>query len=387
MARAGRDGVGVQLEEPVEIATGRERSPCTRENGQLDSVVAFDVGEQGLEFAVDVAVDRIERVRTFERHPDDWAVELNGERLVSGEVHEHASNVGSRPESVNFLTIFGRQPYAAQVSVATPSAESFPPMSGRVGLVTGAGQGLGRAIAHRLASAGAVVVVNDIDESRVAATVSAIAAAGGTAVAAPGDIAVEADVERCVLAAEAEHGPVNFACNNAIPAVRLQPVDQLDLAYAQQLVAVAMLGTALCIKHEVRAMRRGCGGAIVNISSTAHIRGQAGATLYAGCKAGIEAMTRVAANEAGPDGIRVNAVQAGGMLTPALLEAMSGSPTIKEHMEAAVPLRYVAEPEEVADVVLFLVSDLSRYMTGSVVTADGGGLLHPSRLPITTDAS
>jgi NAD(P)-dependent dehydrogenase (short-subunit alcohol dehydrogenase family) len=258
-------------------------------------------------------------------------------------------------------------------------------MAGRVGLVTGAGQGLGRAVAERLAAAGAVVVVNDIDEGRAGATVEAITAAGGIALAAPGDVAVEDDVERCVSVAEAEHGPLDFACNNAVPAVRLQPVDQLDLSYMQRLVAVALVGTALCLKHEVRAMRRGGGGSIVSISSTAQLRGQAGATVYAGCKAGIEAMTRVAANEVGPDGIRVNAVRAGGMLTPALLEAMGGSPTIKQHMEAAVPLRRVAEPDEVADVVLFLTSDLSRYVTGSVVTADGGGLLHPSRLPTTAE--
>jgi NAD(P)-dependent dehydrogenase (short-subunit alcohol dehydrogenase family) len=256
-----------------------------------------------------------------------------------------------------------------------------------VGLVTGAGQGLGRAIAERLASAGAVVVVNDVDGARVASTVDAIVSTGGAALAAPGDIAIEEDVERCVLAAEAEHGPLSFACNNAIPAIRLQPVDQIDLAYAQQLVAVAMLGTALCIKHEVRAMRRGGGGSIVSISSTAHVRGQAGATIYAGCKAGIEAMTRVVANEAGPDGIRVNAVQAGGMLTPALLDAMGASPAIRQQMEAAVPLRRVAQPDEVADAVLFLVSDLSRYVTGSVLTADGGGLLHPSRLPSSSEAN
>jgi NAD(P)-dependent dehydrogenase (short-subunit alcohol dehydrogenase family) len=254
-------------------------------------------------------------------------------------------------------------------------------------LVTGAGQGLGRAIAERLGAAGAVVVVNDIDAGRVAATVDAIVAAGGHAFAAPGDIAIEDDVERCVTTAEREHGPLSFACNNAVPPVYLQPVDHFDVAYAQQLVGVALVGTALCLKHEVRAMRRGGGGSIVSISSTAHVRGQAGATLYAACKAGIEAMSRVVANEVGPDGIRVNAVQAGGMTTPALLEAMGSSHDMKERMEAAVPLRHIADPEEVADVVIFLASDLSRYMTGSTVVVDGGGLLHPSRLPAGADAS
>jgi 3-oxoacyl-[acyl-carrier protein] reductase len=254
-------------------------------------------------------------------------------------------------------------------------------LDGRSVLVTGAGQGLGRAIASRCGSAGAGVVVNDINTESGAATAQLIVERGGRAIFCAGDISLERDVERVVSRAVEEFGALDLACNNAVPEVRLEPLDEFDVDYARHLISVALLGTAICLKHQLSAMRAGDGGSIVNISSTAHLRGQVSTGIYAGCKAGIEAMTRVAANEHGPKGIRVNAIRAGGMLTPALREVIGDSPAVRAQMEANVPLRRIAEPEDVADVALFLLSDLARNITGSVVTADGGGLLHTSSIP------
>ena len=107
--------------------------------------------------------------------------------------------------------------------------------------------------------------------------------------------------------------------------------------------------------------------------------------MYSACKAGIEALTRVAANENGAAGVRVNAVAPGGMLTPALLAVLDAAPGAQGRVESGVPLGRIAEPNEVADAVLFLCSDLARYVTGSVVTADGGGLLHTSGLAAPED--
>jgi NAD(P)-dependent dehydrogenase (short-subunit alcohol dehydrogenase family) len=247
-------------------------------------------------------------------------------------------------------------------------------------LVTGGGQGLGRAIALTFAAAGANVVVNDINPKTAAETVALIVDAGGSAIACGGDISVEADVEAMVSSVRDEFGALNFACNNAIPAVRMESLDSFEVDYARDLISVVLLGTAICLKHELVSMAAGGGGSVVNISSTAHLRGQVGTGIYAACKAGIEAMTRVAANENGPRGIRVNAVRAGGMLTPALRSLIGSSPAIQQQMEAALPLRYVAEPDDVADVAMFLASDLARYVTGAAVTADGGGLLHVSSM-------
>ena len=248
-------------------------------------------------------------------------------------------------------------------------------VAGKTAVVTGAGRGLGRAIALRLAASGAQVVVNDIDPQTAERTAREIVDAGGTAHPVVADISVESDVESLIAAAVQTYGRLDIACNNAVPEVQIGEMSQLSFDVAQGLMSVALLGTAMCIKHEVLAMQAH-GGAIVNISSTASVRGQKRTGFYAACKAGIEAMTRVAANENGHRGIRVNAIQAGGMLTPALTELFLLSEERRREFGARIPLGRLADPEEVADVALFLVSDLARYMTGAVVTADGGGVLH-----------
>jgi NAD(P)-dependent dehydrogenase (short-subunit alcohol dehydrogenase family) len=242
-------------------------------------------------------------------------------------------------------------------------------------IVTGAGRGLGRAVALRLASQGAKVVVNDIDPQTAARTVQEIVSAGGKAVACVGDISVESDVETMVRTAIDSYGRLDVACNNALPEVHLAEMADLDVADARMMMSVTLLGTAMCLKHEILAIRDH-GGAIVNISSTASARGQRKTGFYAACKAGIEAMTRAAASENGRNGLRINAIQAGGMLTPALTELFAISEERRTEIGDKVPLGRLAEPEEVANVALFLLSDLASYVTGAVFTADGGGLLH-----------
>jgi 3-oxoacyl-[acyl-carrier protein] reductase len=228
--------------------------------------------------------------------------------------------------------------------------------------------------------------VNDIDPATADETVDLLTAAGGSAVAIAGDISVEADVERCVAVTVEQLGALNFACNNAVGAVQHQPLDEIDVGDARRMVDIALLGTAMCLKHELRTMQAaGVGGAVVNVSSTSHHRGQVGTGMYSACKAGVEALTRVAANENGATGIRVNAVAPGGMLTPALLAVLEAAPGARARVESGVPLGRIAEPNEVADVVLFLCSDLARYVTGAVITADGGGLLHTSGLTAPKD--
>jgi NAD(P)-dependent dehydrogenase (short-subunit alcohol dehydrogenase family) len=242
-------------------------------------------------------------------------------------------------------------------------------------------RGLGRAIALTLATAGARVAVNDIDGTAAEQTVDLLAAQGATAHAISGDVSDEHDVERVVASTVEEFGTLDFACNNAIGQVQHQLVAEIDIDDARRMVDIALVGTAMCLKHELRAMRStGKGGAVVNVSSTAHRRGQVGTGIYSACKAGIEALTRIAANENGPVGIRVNAVAAGAMLTPALLEVLEASPGARSRVEAGIPLGHIAEPSEVADAVLFLCSDLARFTTGDVITVDGGGVLHISGL-------
>jgi NAD(P)-dependent dehydrogenase (short-subunit alcohol dehydrogenase family) len=219
------------------------------------------------------------------------------------------------------------------------------------------------------------LVVNDIDPTTAMQTADEIVKAGGSAMPVVADIADEHAVKAMVAAAVKEYGRLDLACNNALPEVQLSEMSELDVDYARGLMSVALLGTAICLKHEIASMQSH-GGAIVNISSTASVRGQRRTGFYAACKAGIEAMTRVAANENGRKNLRVNAIQAGGMLTPALTEMFLRSEDRRKEMGSRVPLGRLADPEEVADVALFLLSDLARYVTGTVLAADGGGLLH-----------
>jgi len=220
--------------------------------------------------------------------------------------------------------------------------------------------------------------VLDVDRDTAQETTELLTANGADAVAIGVDIGVEREVQEAVGAVVERFGRVDVACNNAVGPVDTQMLHEFDLDDARRMIDVALLGTALCLKHELVAMRERDGGAIVNIVSTAPHRGQRGNGIYGACKVGIEALTRVAANENGPAGIRVNAIAAGAMLTPALQEILDAVPGSQQRIENTVPVRHIADPAEVADAALFLASDLSRYVTGAVLFADGGGILHGS---------
>jgi NAD(P)-dependent dehydrogenase (short-subunit alcohol dehydrogenase family) len=262
----------------------------------------------------------------------------------------------------------------------TATTSAAPLLAGRAGLVTGAGRGLGRAVAIAFAGAGCRLGVLDVDDTTVRDTAAVIADMGCEAVPITADVSVEGDVQRAVATVVEAFGTFDVACNNAVGPVDFEPIEQFDVGRARAMIDVALLGTALCMKHEIRAMRRSDRSAIVNITSTAPHRGQRGNGIYGACKLGIEGLTRVAANEAADGGVRVNAVCAGAMLTPALRDALDAAPGSQEHVAAGIPLGRIAEPEEVADTALFLCSDLARYVTGAILLADGGGLLHGGAL-------
>ena len=252
-------------------------------------------------------------------------------------------------------------------------------MAGRSGIVTGAGRGLGRAIALCLARSGAQVAVFDIDAATAQETAQLVEDSGSKAIAVPVDISVEEDVEQGIAAAVDAFGQLSFACNNAVGEVVREPLVEMTLDVTRRMVDIALVGTALCLKHELRHLLQGVGDrSIVNISSTAPLRGENGCGIYAACKAGIEGMTRVAANESGSNGVRVNALACGGMLTPALEAWLDSMPGSRELVESRLALGRIAPPEDVADSALFLCSSLARYITGTTLIADGGGMLHTS---------
>lgn len=238
---------------------------------------------------------------------------------------------------------------------------------GRVALVTGAGSGIGRATALAFARSGARVVVADIARENGEETVSLIAAAGGSAVFVPVDVADAASVEAMVAAAVDQYGRIDCAFNNAgiLPA-KARTADCAEDVW-DRTIAVNLKGVWLCMKHEIRQMLTQGGGAIVNASSVAGLKGYALTSPYVASKHAIVGLTRTAAIEYGPDNIRINAVCPGAVMT----DLVRGLGTSVQSLEGRPMARY-AEPDEIAAAVLWLCSDAASFVTGSALPIDGG---------------
>jgi NAD(P)-dependent dehydrogenase (short-subunit alcohol dehydrogenase family) len=239
-------------------------------------------------------------------------------------------------------------------------------VQGKVALVTGGASGIGRATAARLAGAGFRVVVTDVDP----AGQQVVAAIAG-ALFVEHDVTEESSWARAVATTLDAHGRLDVLVNNA-GIVRIGAVTDTALADWRALMAVNLDGVFLGTKHGVQAMRRhGDGGSIVNVSSAAGIVGSPLSSAYCASKGGVRLFTKAVALECAADAIRVNSVHPGAVRTPIWAKAGVG-PELQAVVGAASPLGRMAEPEEVADAIVYLASDASRYMTGSELVIDGG---------------
>jgi NAD(P)-dependent dehydrogenase (short-subunit alcohol dehydrogenase family) len=244
-------------------------------------------------------------------------------------------------------------------------------LAGRVALVTGGGSGIGRAAALAYGREGAAVVVAGRRAAAIEETVALIAAAGGSASACVADVSLAHDVQALVAAVQARHGRLDIAFNNAGIEGRFAPVEDLSEADFDAVVATNLKGTWLCIKHELAAMRAaGHGGAIVNTSSWLAARPVAGASAYAASKGGLDAMMQALAQEAGPDGIRINNLYPGIVDTP--MYRRLGDEATLARFAAATPLRRAGLPADVGDVAVWLSSEAARFVTGQSLMVDGG---------------
>ncbi|MEO3783733.1 3-oxoacyl-ACP reductase FabG [Actinocorallia sp. B10E7] len=241
-------------------------------------------------------------------------------------------------------------------------------LEGRSAIITGAAQGIGLAIAKVFAGAGARLVVADIDEKAAAEAVKELAASGATALAVRCDVTHEDDVEAMVQACATEFGSVDVLVNNA-GITRDATLRKMTAEQFRQVMDVHLFGTWLGMKYASLKMREQGGGSIVNISSISGKVGLVGQTNYSAAKAGIVGMTKAGAKELAHLGVRVNAIQPG-LVRTAMTEALR--PDIWAEKLAGVPMGRAAEPEEVGRVALFLASDLSSYMTGTVLEVTGG---------------
>ncbi|GAA1694769.1 putative oxidoreductase [Mycolicibacterium murale] len=237
-------------------------------------------------------------------------------------------------------------------------------LSGRTAVITGGAQGLGYAIAERFVAEGARMVLGDLD---LKAT-EAAAARLGDAIAVRCDVTSSDEVAALVDTAVSTFGSLDVMVNNAgitrDATMRKMTEDQFD-----QVIAVHLKGTWNGLRHAAAVMRDAGSGAIVNMSSISGKVGMVGQTNYSAAKAGIVGMTKAAAKELAHLGVRVNAIQPG-LIRSAMTEAMPQR--IWDSKVAEVPMGRAGEPAEVAGVALFLASDLSSYMTGTVLEVTGG---------------
>jgi NAD(P)-dependent dehydrogenase (short-subunit alcohol dehydrogenase family) len=250
-------------------------------------------------------------------------------------------------------------------------------MTGRLedrrAVVTGAGLGIGRAAAIKLAAEGAAVGVIDIDEGAAKETAAAIEGAGGRAVALVADVSAEDQVERAVLEAERAFGGLDTVVGNAgvLWADRDDRADRLEADVWRRVVDINFTGMFLACKHGIRALLRNGGGAVVCTASPTGLYGLApGLDAYSSSKAGVYGLIRVMANDYAQEGIRVNGVIPGYTDTP--MNDYVQRPEGHERIIATIPLRRQGTAEEVANVIAFLASDEASYVTGAVWAADGG---------------
>lgn len=252
-------------------------------------------------------------------------------------------------------------------------------VDGKVAIVTGGASGIGAASAVLLAAEGAAVVVADVDADRARDVVVRIAGDGGRAIAVTTDVSDEEQVRAMVATAVAELGALHVLVNNAALVepghfARDVGVVDLDVEVWDRVMAVNVRSVMLGCKHAVPPMIDSGGGSIVNMSSGSARSGDFVRTAYGSSKAAINTLTKYVATQHGRDGVRVNAIAPGLVLTPPAFANLT--PEHRERLESNLLTPFVGEPADVASMVLFLASDESRYVTGQVLPVNGGQSAH-----------
>jgi glucose 1-dehydrogenase len=254
---------------------------------------------------------------------------------------------------------------------AEPETFTTDALAGRLALVTGAGSGIGRAIAIAFGAAGAKVVVNFHSEHGRAEAEEVAAEAGPDATTALGDVSDEASVAALFAGIDEDHGRLDVLVNNAGIESDPTPIDRYSVATFDRIIATNLRGAFLCTREAARRMMPAGRGRIINVSSVHEDLAFPGNAAYAASKGGLRMLMRTAALELAPHRISVVNLAPGAVATPINRETLA-DPRRREALLAEIPLGRVAQADEIAQAAVFLASDAAAYLTATTVFVDGG---------------
>ena len=253
-------------------------------------------------------------------------------------------------------------------------------LADKVAVISGAGQGIGRAAAERFATEGATVVIAEIDATSGTDAEKNIRAAGGRVAFVQVDVSSSDDVQALFATVKERFGALHVLYNNAsvfLPNQDASTVD-LDEAVWEKVIAINLRGLYLCCKYGIALMIESGGGSVINTSSSAGVMGVPGCDAYTASKGATIALTRSMAVAYGHQGVRVNCIAPAGIETEMVRRSSLDKPDFDaEYFFKRAPLGRLGSPEEVANLALFLASDESTYLTGAIIRADGGTTVAP----------
>lgn len=247
----------------------------------------------------------------------------------------------------------------------------------KIAIVTGAGRGIGKAIAIRFAEEGAKVVVDDVNDELGTETVSAIENAGGDALFVNANVSDTAEAEILIMKTVKEYGIVDILVNNAI----CSTADVLNNNWEANL-SVALQGTSHCTNAAIPIMQQAGGGSIVNIASVNGLIGLQGIHAYSAAKGGVISLTRSMAVAHGKDNIRINCICPGTVQTEVWEPMIARNPNILDEITPWYPLGRIGKPVDIANAALFVASDEASFATGAVLVIDGGLTAGNHQFPI-----